>query len=525
MNVLNHPEDLKGPILFSFRSKYFFGKKKAMLRVCDGEWSDKFSIDVAGSKGVVACKYNGMTYQVHDDPPPQNLSILHIFNFRSLPQVGVHNQLTYNSLTKQITFTPYYVLINNADFFIECQEADRPADPVIKVAPGGCSAFWPRSEHGQKTLKAKVQDKPEKTAPFIYTDVHTTLLKLDNKVLSSFYRDETMSSSLYVILSFQYGGINVDVQINEGGVYISMSEYNPGNAPALIINHTPFNLDLWEKGSMNIKQVTSGVIPKPFSNLFFSNPFRTIQSFNRMFYTWENPLGSRILMWEDNSKRTIEDNLRKDVLGAFQVPDLDDEIYYVTFLDGTQRVLLFTQNFKIAEDCQLTGDLDPFEQDVTLSIHGLGLSLVNNVTKSELLYMAIASSGVIWEARKSGGNRWRGVNDSEGVFIEEGYQKYTNELKVNEDTAIHRVTLDAKLEVDFLSMEMLRPHRRHLRRTFQTGLWLQYRTTSRQVQLHAKINRLQIDNQLSECVFPVILAPVAPPRSIAQSAGMRFLRG
>ena len=39
-------------------------KKKAMIRVEDGEWSDKFSIDVAGSKGVVSCKYNGQTYQV-----------------------------------------------------------------------------------------------------------------------------------------------------------------------------------------------------------------------------------------------------------------------------------------------------------------------------------------------------------------------------------------------------------------------------------------------------------------------------
>lgn len=64
LNVLYHPEHFKGPILFSFRSKVFFGKKKAMIRVEDGEWSDKFSIDVAGSEGVVACKYNGMIYQV-----------------------------------------------------------------------------------------------------------------------------------------------------------------------------------------------------------------------------------------------------------------------------------------------------------------------------------------------------------------------------------------------------------------------------------------------------------------------------
>jgi len=69
-------------------------------------------------------------------------------------------------------------------------------------------------------------------------------------------------------------------------------------------------------------------------------------------------------------------------------------------------------------------------------------------------------------------------------------------------------------------MEMLKPHRRYMRRTFQTGLWLQYRTSAHQVQLHAKINRLQINNQLSECVFPVILAPVPPPKSVTQSTGI-----
>lgn len=65
----------------------------------------------------------------------------------------------------------------------------------------------------------------------------------------------------------------------------------------------------------------------------------------------------------------------------------------------------------------------------------------------------------------------------------------------------------------------MKPHRRYIRRTFQTGLWVQHRASLHQVQLHAKVNRLQIDNQLSDCVFPVILGPVPPPKSIAQSSG------
>ncbi|XP_071648865.1 intermembrane lipid transfer protein Vps13 isoform X2 [Temnothorax longispinosus] len=454
LNILYHPEHFKGPIMFSFRSKAFFGKKKAMIRVEDGEWSDKFSIDVAGSEGVVACKYNGMTYQI-----------------------GVHNQLTYNLLTKQITFTPYYILINNADFLIECQEGDRPADPMTKVPPGECAALWPRTEHEDKTLKAKVAGQPEKTAAFIYTDSHTTLLKLDNK----------------------YGGINVDVQISEGGVYISMSAYIPGNAPALIVNHTPHTINLWEKGSINV---------------------RSVQSYNRMFYTWENPAGPRKLVWEDNNGKEIEDNLRKDNLGTFALPDIDEKLFYVSFLDGTQRVLLFTTNLKIAEDCQLVGDLEVIDQEITLNIHGIGVSLVNNITKSELLYMSITSSGIIWETRKSLGGRWRALNIKEVNAIEEGYQRYIRELQIGRDSD-YRAMLDPKLMVDYLNMEMLRPHRRYMRRTFQTGLWLQYRTSAHQVQLHAKINKLQIDNQFSECVFPVILAPVPPPKSVTQSTVMK----
>lgn len=64
LNILYHPANFKGPILFSFNAKNFFGKKKASVRLPNGEWSDKFSLDVAGSSGVVVCKEQGVIYQV-----------------------------------------------------------------------------------------------------------------------------------------------------------------------------------------------------------------------------------------------------------------------------------------------------------------------------------------------------------------------------------------------------------------------------------------------------------------------------
>ena len=61
---------------------------------------------------------------------------------------------------------------------------------------------------------------------------------------------------------------------------------------------------------------------------------------------------------------------------------------------------------------------------------------------------------------------------------------------------------------------MLSPHEGRIQRQFQKGLWLQIRTSAHQRQIHAKINRIQIDNQVVNCLFPVILAPVPPPKSV-----------
>ncbi|XP_037042887.1 vacuolar protein sorting-associated protein 13-like, partial [Bradysia coprophila] len=102
VNVLYHPPEWEGPILFSFREKVFFGKKRASVRVESGEWSDRFALDAAGSTGVVECKSNEMIYEI-----------------------AVHNTLTHNSLTKQIMFIPMYVMMNKAPFTIEVQEDRR----------------------------------------------------------------------------------------------------------------------------------------------------------------------------------------------------------------------------------------------------------------------------------------------------------------------------------------------------------------------------------------------------------------
>nr|CAD7395131.1 unnamed protein product [Timema poppensis] len=452
-NILYHPADFKEPVLFSFKAKSFFGKKKASIKIEDGEWSDKFSLDVAGSSGVVDCKSAGMVYQV-----------------------GVHIQLTYSTLTKQVIFMPYFVLINNGREAVECQETDRISEPWFKVQPGECTPFWPCCTATDKEMRVRVCGTTEMTEPFSYATVHTTLLGLKNK----------------------HGGVNVDVQMTEGAVYINFSSYEHGLAPALLVNHTQYSIQLCEKG-----------LPKTI----------TLNPKEQMMFTWEKPTGSRQIIWNAAKKKEFADDLRKDGIGEFSLTG-DDITYWVSFLDGMQRVLLFTPEMAVARDAQSAGELEAIDQEITLSIHGLGLSLINNAIRTELLYIGVASSGVIWETRKTNSKRFKPLSVKDCQLIEEAYQRYTSELQMNKQSS-GRVVIEDSLEVDFVAEEMLRPNKRRLRRTFQTGLWFQMKTSPHQLQLHAKVNRLQIDNQMLDCVFPVILAPVPPPKSVAADTALK----
>ncbi|KRT85331.1 hypothetical protein AMK59_1583, partial [Oryctes borbonicus] len=448
LNILHHPANCKDLILFSFNAKNFFGKKKASVRLSNGgEWSDKFSLDVAGSSGVVTCKCEGKIYQL-----------------------GVHIQLTYNSLTKQVTFTPYYVMINSTSFPIECQEFDRPADPWTAVEPNSCAALWPVGDHDDKLLKLRVVGTEESSPPFFISESHTTLIKVKNK----------------------YGGVYVDIQITEGAVYINFAKYDDGMAPVLIINNTSDTLNIWEKETVQL---------------------RKLDPEHKFFYTWENPAGVRVLVWEGGYRKEIEDDLRKDGSGEYLIAE-NKYVYWISFLDGMQRILLFTSDPTVAENAQQAKMFEKIDQEVTLSIHGIGLSLVNNHEKREIMYLRIASSGVIWETCKATHKRYKQLGHKDSTNLETAYQLYLQRRETSEE-GIGRTVVDMKTEVDFEMNEMYKPHFRKIRRTFSTGLWAQMSTNATLMQLHAKINRLQIDNQIFDCLFPVVLAPVPPPKTVA----------
>lgn len=214
----------------------------------------------------------------------------------------------------------------------------------------------------------------------------------------------------------------------------------------------------------------------------------------------------------------MEDELKKDGVGQFS-PKQDETVYWVSFLNGMQRVLLFTLESSIAEEAQSASKFERIDREINLSIHGIGVSLVNNVTRTELMYLSVTSTGIIWQQCKTSGKRFKQMNAKDSNAIENSYQSYLSNRLLQDDVN-STYTVDGKIEVDFEQGLMLKPRKRMIKRTFETGLWIQMKTSPHQMQLHGKINRIQIDNQMYDCIFPVVLAPVPPPKSVAISNGL-----
>ncbi|KAL3884630.1 hypothetical protein ACJMK2_024757 [Sinanodonta woodiana] len=444
-NIVEHSAECKDAMLFSFRQKNLFSKKKASLKIGDADWSDKFSLDTVGSSGTVECKSKTQTYEV-----------------------GVSIVLAHSGLTKLVTFTPYYMVINTSEIPIVCSEVKENGS-VLEIQPGQCVPFWPMQSGKEMKMEAKFKDTNESTGPFLFNKAHETLLKLDN----------------------EYGGISVECQETEAAMVTTLTQYRQGLAPVLLVNHT-------NQCSFSFQQ--SGV-----------KTIHVLMPVMAQLYAWEDSLGKRELIWTCGEMKDQKNDLSQDGIGEFFY-NSDTKVYWVSFLDGMQRVLLLTEDLVLATLAQEAGELEQIEQEINVKIHGLGLSLVNADKETEVAYIGITSSGIIWEEKKR--KRFKALDVKSCIALETAFQKYQLEI-AHGNKPPEKVVLENKMEVSFAEMLLLKPNKRAIQRSFQDGIWVQYKTSPHQLQFHAKINKLQLDNQTQGPVFQTVLAPMPPPKSVA----------
>lgn len=124
------------------------------------------------------------------------------------------------------------------------------------------------------------------------------------------------------------------------------------------MNHTDEFITFWEKGNVN------GRVLKPHEMIY---------------YTWNDPAGERKITWKNMNRPNAENDLRRDGVDQFFVAHEEshepgtstsegrkghrknsqtETLYWVSFLDGTQRVLLFTKNQSLAQNSTSSNRMD-----------------------------------------------------------------------------------------------------------------------------------------------------------------------
>lgn len=446
---INHPATFEGPVLFSYRSKTLFTKKKAAIKIFNSEWSERFSLDAVGSSGTIVAKSkDGNSY---------------------LLSVGI--ALSATGLTRIVTFTPYYLVLNNCKSAIEIKEYTENS-AWIKVLPGACVPFWPK-EVQRLELLARYADTEECTVPFSCKESNTVLLKLSNKK----------------------GGLYMTCQVGESAAVVGFGDYEDGLSPVFLVNESSVKLTYCQYGYRDM-------------SAYFLPPKTAVH------YTWDNPMAKRCLLWgSEDCVKLNKLELLMDDCDQIQLKD-ERKLFWIAFLNGRQRTVLFTEDSALVFKIQESGALERNIYDVVLNLQAVGISLVTAQPRREIVYISVTGSGVKWESKKESKNYYKAVSTKQSNQLEVQYQHYSNLRRLDRDPA--SVLMVNGYEVDFKQMKVLSNPRRDLRRLARPGIWAAYKQSQHQTMIHAKLHLLQIDNQIADCTFPVILTPVMIRRSFGE---------
>ncbi|XP_071346078.1 intermembrane lipid transfer protein VPS13C isoform X2 [Trachinotus anak] len=379
--------------------------------------------------------------------------------------VGVSIQMSSFNLTRIVTMSPFHTLVNKSSYELEVGEVTgQTSTRWHYISSTECLPLWPENSSGKLCVRVVGSESTSKFFFFNQQD-NGTLLSLD-----------------------VCGGIIVDVNISDHSTVISFSDYYEGAAPALLLNHTPWvTISYRQSGSPVVHELKPGQARR---------------------FAWNDPAGVRTLSWSC-MEHSGELDLLKDEVGQFSYDSLS-QVHWVSFLDGRQRVLLFTEDVGVVTKARQAEELEQFQQEVKVSLQNLGLSLINNTSRQEIAYIGITSSGVVWEMKPK--NRWKPFSQKNINLLEKTYQS-----QLSRKTEGGWVKLETNLEVNLsgTTMMMRQPFSCQVRRNFLSGIQVEFKQSLHQRSLRAQLHWLQVDNQLPGAIFPIVFHPVPPPKSIA----------
>uniref|UniRef100_A0A4W3I075 Vacuolar protein sorting 13 homolog A n=1 Tax=Callorhinchus milii TaxID=7868 RepID=A0A4W3I075_CALMI len=375
-------------------------------------------------------------------------------------QVGVKIDTTSFNLTRIATFTPFYLLINHTKYRIEVTEETE--ENWFWIDSNQCVPFWPDKDCKRFLVRVEgCSASPKK----VYFN------KQENYAL---------------LRCTTFGGIIVDVHLAEHSTVITFSDYHEGAATFLIINHTSTETIEYHQ-SCSTEKATE------------------LPPGKAMYYTWEDLTGCRTLICKFGNST--------EQLSAVEVlfDSSNGNIYLTSIFEGTQRVVVFTKDEKIFKVTKENEKAELAAQEINLSLQNLGLSLVNNSIRQEVVYIGITSSDIVWETKIKAKSRWKPTSIKQTRELEKVFKDYKDSGPQNNQ--IWR-SLTALLTPTGLEMRLLKPYEAALRRSYLPAIKVEYAVSAHQKSLRFQIYRIQIQNQLGGAIFPFPFCPIIPPKSI-----------
>ena len=134
------------------------------LKVEESLWSEPFPVDTIGDTGRITCKLDTRrgSLKMHFK---KDKVVEDAFN------VGIQISQSTSSFTKIVTFTPYYMIFNDAEFDILLKEVEDELAGVL-VGAGQCVPFWPI--YGGQSVVCQAAGVPGVTVPFSLQQVRSS---------------------------------------------------------------------------------------------------------------------------------------------------------------------------------------------------------------------------------------------------------------------------------------------------------------------------------------------------------------
>ncbi len=194
----------------------------------------------------------------------------------------------------------------------------------------------------------------------------------------------------------------------------------------------------------------------------------------------------------------------------------DVQIYCVSYIDNTQRVIVFTTDPSLAE---IERKKEASSMEVFINLKGILISVINNVNL-EIATVSLKDSRSTWSVK---------AEDEQEAFFSNDYSEWLEKMYIqyllskNQTSRSSMFNKEAgfisaggggrrsaanKIEINFAKMEMIKPDRGKLKRYWHPGLYVQYRVSTNMMSLKCCIYNMQViaymfDNYQSFAFFSI----------------------